>query len=136
MPTTNAGKTSTSGAATAQLQGVKQLEIRQVESDFKGMTLKKKGEDEELGGLFGGGGKKGKKGKKSSNATPSGSATPTTGETGAVNLPMSLLSALLSLGIPPPAGKEDVGRVSSDLETKKAWYEANSAAKTKVRRAE
>jgi len=135
VPTTNAGKSSTVGAATAQLQGVKQLEIRQVESDFKGMTLKKKGEDEELGGLFGGGGgKKGKKGKKSTNATPSGSATPTAGESGAVNLPMSLLSALLSLGIPPPAGKEDVGRVSNDLETKRAWYEANSAAKTKVRR--
>lgn len=93
------------------------------------MTLKKKGEDEDLGGLFGGGFKGKKKGKKS--AAPSGTATPTT-DSGAVNLPMSLLSALLSLGIPPPSGKEDVGRTINDLETKKAWYQANSEAKTKV----
>jgi hypothetical protein len=45
---------------------------------------------------------------------------------------MSLLTALLSLGIPPPSGKEDVQRVINDLETKKAWFEANSASKTKV----
>jgi len=134
VPTTNAGSKAGSGAATASLQGVKELEIRQVDSDFKGMTLKKKGDDEELGGLFGGGFKgKGKKGKKS--AAPSGTATPSEGSSsasGAVNLPMSLLSALLSLGIPPPSGKEDVSRTIEDLETKKAWYQANSESKTKV----
>lgn len=93
------------------------------------MTLKKKGDDE-LGGLFGGAGKSKKKGGKKS-AAASGTATPTT-ESGAINLPMSLLSALLSLGIPPPSGKEDVQRTVDDLETKKAWFEANSQAKTKV----
>ena len=130
VPETNAGSKSGSGAATASLQGVKDLEIRQVDSDFKGMTLKKKGDDEELGGLFGGlfKGKKGK-GKK---AEPTGTATPPAAESGAVNLPMSLLSALLSLGIPPPSGKEDITRTIDDLETKKAWFQANSEAKTKV----
>jgi len=68
-------------------------------------------------------------------AGASGSQTPLSSEAagGAVNLPMSLLTALLSLGIPPPSGKDDIQRVINDLETKKAWFEANSASKTKVR---
>jgi hypothetical protein len=129
VPTTNASKS----ANTSTVTGVKEHEIRQVDSDFKGMTLKKKGDDEELGGFFGGGGKSKKKGGKKGGAT-SGSQTPLSSEAagGAVNLPMSLLTALLSLGIPPPSGKDDVQRVIDDLETKKAWFEANSASKTKV----
>lgn len=131
VPSTNAG-----GKGQTQLEGVKELEIRKVESDFKGMTLKKKGE-EELGGFFGGSakGKKGKgKGGAGGSKAASGTATPTegSGSSGSVNLPMSLLSALLSLGIPPPAGKDDAQRVIDDLETKRAWFEANSEAKTKV----
>lgn len=100
------------------------------------MTLKKKGE-EEMGGFFGGSAKN-KKGKgKGGSKAASGAQTPTEGAasssgSGAVNLPMSLLSALLALGIPPPTGKDDVQRTIDDLETKRAWYEANSAAKTKV----
>jgi hypothetical protein len=132
VPATNAGGKE---QAQATLEGVKVLEIRKVENDFKGMTLKKKGDDEELGGFFGGSGKGKKKGGKKGSASASGTATPQ-GEaaaSGAVNLPMSLLSALLSLGIPPPSGKDDVQRTVDDLETKKAWFEANSAAKTKVR---
>jgi hypothetical protein len=136
VPTTNAG----GKAATAQLQGVKELEIRKVESDFKGMTLKKKGDDEDMGGLYGGSGKKGKKGKSgkapaSGTATPGSTEAPATTSGGSVNLPMSLLSALLALGIPPPSGKEDVPRTVNDLETKKSWFEANSEAKTKVSKA-
>jgi hypothetical protein len=134
VPTTNAAKSSTT--TTSTLEGVKEHEIRQVDSDFKGMTLKKKGDDEELSGFFGGGGKSKKKGgKKGGAAGASGSQTPLSSEAagGAVNLPMSLLTALLSLGIPPPSGKEDISRVINDLETKKAWFEANSASKTKVR---
>ena len=127
IPSTNAG----GKGATAQVQGVKELEIRKVENDFAGMTLKKK-DEEELGGMFGGSTKGKKKGKK---ASTNGTATPTAeGATaaGAVNLPMSLLSALLALGIPPPSGKDDVQRTVDDLETKRAWFEANSQAKTKV----
>ncbi|WVF68614.1 hypothetical protein IAT40_003384 [Kwoniella sp. CBS 6097] len=134
VPTTHAG-----GASEEKvLEGVKALEIRKVDEDaFKGMTLKKKDEDEELGGFFGGGKGKKKKGGKKGSALPSGTATPASQEgtstpSGAVNLPMTLLSALLSLGIPPPSGKEDVQRTVDDLETKKAWYEANSASKTKA----
>lgn len=128
VPSTNAGTKS-----QTQLEGVKAHEIRKVESDFSGMTLKKKGDDEELGGFFGGAGKGKKKGsgKKGSNPA-SGTATPSEQPSGAVNLPMSLLSALLSLGIPPPSGKDDVQRTIDDLETKKAWFEANSEAKTKA----
>jgi hypothetical protein len=118
VPTTNAG----GKAATAQLQGVKELEIRKVER------------------LYGGSGKKGKKGKSgkapaSGTATPGSTEAPATTSGGSVNLPMSLLSALLALGIPPPSGKEDVPRTVNDLETKKSWFEANSEAKTKVSKA-
>ncbi|ORY34930.1 putative nuclear segregation protein Bfr1 [Naematelia encephala] len=127
IPTTNAG-----GKAQTQVAGVKELEVRKVEGDFKGMTLKKKDEDEELGGFFGGSGKGKKKGKK---ASTSGTATPQSDSpapSGAVNLPMSLLSALLSMGIPPPNGQQDISRTIEDLETKKAWFEANSEQKTKA----
>ncbi|EIW71729.1 hypothetical protein TREMEDRAFT_22121, partial [Tremella mesenterica DSM 1558] len=116
-------------STTTTVEGVKTLEIRRVEGDFEGMTLKKKGDDD-LEGFFGGSGKNKKKGKKISLPN-SGIATPSEGGVGgSVNLPMSLLTALLSLGIPPPTGKDDVQRTMNDLETKKAWYEANSATKT------
>jgi hypothetical protein len=130
VPATNAG-----GKGQTTLEGVKQLEIRQVDTEFKGMTLKKKGEDDDLAGFFGGSGKGKKKGGKGSSKAASGTATPSEGaaeKKDAVNLPMSLLSAILSLGIHPPSGKDDVQRTVDDLETKKAWFEANSAAKTKV----
>lgn len=137
VPSTNAaGKNQ-----AVQVEGVKELERRKVETQFEGMTLKKKGDDEEMGGFFGGMGGKGKKGKgkqAQKGAAASGTATPTAdgastpSGSGAVNLPMSLLSALLSLGIPPPTGKADVQRTVDDLETKRAWFEANSASKTKV----
>ncbi|ORX37940.1 hypothetical protein BD324DRAFT_623892 [Kockovaella imperatae] len=136
VPSTNAGGKGT----TAQVQGVKELEIRKVENDFAGMTLKKKGGDEELDGMFGGSQKGKKKGKKAASSAVNGSsgvATPasesaTSAAAGGVNLPMSLLSALLALGIPPPSSKDDVQRTVDDLETKKAWFEANSQAKTKA----
>ena len=138
VPSTNTGDKGST--AIAALQGVKELEVRKVENDFAGMTLKKK-EDEELGGFFSGSAKSKKKGKKSisgGGVNGSGTATPSSAaegltSAGAVNLPMSLLSALLALGIPPPSGKDDVQRTVDDLSTKKAWFEANSEAKTKVR---
>lgn len=95
------------------------------------MKIKKK--EEELEGFFGGSGKGKKKGGKKGGASAnggSGAATPSTSE-GAINLPMNLLSALLAFGISPPAGKDDLTRTVSDLETKRAWFEANSEAKTK-----
>lgn len=133
VPATNAAKTT--GNPATPVEGVKAHEIRQVDSDFKGMTLKKKGDNEEMGGFFGGsGGKSKKKGGKKASGAASGSQTPLSegAASGAVNLPMSLLTALLSLGIPPPSGKEDIQRTIDDLETKKAWFEANSVSKTKA----
>ncbi|WVQ75127.1 hypothetical protein IAR50_004736 [Cryptococcus sp. DSM 104548] len=134
VPSTHAG-----GKGVGSIvEGVKPLETRKVDDEaFKGMTLKKKGE-EDLAGFFGGSGKSKKKGGKKGSANGSGTATPVSqegeksGKEAAVNLPMSLLSALLSLGIPPPSGKDDVQRTVDDLEKKKAWFEANSAAKTKA----
>ena len=41
-----------------------------------------------------------------------------------------LLTALLSLSIPPPTSTADVPRVIEDLKTKKAWFEANQARVT------
>ncbi|WVR08233.1 hypothetical protein IAU60_005280 [Kwoniella sp. DSM 27419] len=137
VPSTHGGNKSEEKV----VEGVKALEIRKVDEDaFKGMTLKKKDDEEELGGFFGGAkskkkGKGGKKGSASGLATPAsqeGGASTPGGSSAAVNLPMSLLTALLNLGIPPPSGKDDVSRTIDDLETKKAWYEANSAAKTKA----
>ena len=42
----------------------------------------------------------------------------------------STLTALLSLSIPPPASATDVPRVVTDLQTKKAWFEANQSRVT------
>ncbi len=100
--------------------------------------MKKKGETEEetWGGFSGGGKKKGKGGSKKGSTAPSGAATPAATEDApvsastAVNVPMALLSALLALSIPPPTTKDDVARCISDLETKKAWFEANNERKT------
>ncbi|ODO06925.1 hypothetical protein I350_04286 [Cryptococcus amylolentus CBS 6273] len=134
VPSTHAGGKGVGNV----VEGVKPLETRKVDDEaFKGMTLKKKGEDD-LAGFFGGSGKSKKKGGKKGSTNGSGTATPVSqdgeksGKEAAVNLPMSLLSALLSLGIPPPSGKDDVQRTIDDLEKKKAWFEANSAAKTKA----
>ncbi len=97
--------------------------------------MKKKGDDEDSwGGFSGGGKKKGKFGGKKST-TDSGTATPSEDvpptPSGAVNVPFALLSALLALSIPPPTTSADVSRCINDLETKKAWFEANSERKTK-----
>ncbi|GMK53732.1 hypothetical protein CspeluHIS016_0103180 [Cutaneotrichosporon spelunceum] len=115
------------------IAGVKAVEVRQVTADFSGMQLKKK--DDELDGWFAGSGKGKKKGRKGAGAGATGSngtsgaATPA--QSDSVNLPMNLLSALLAFGISPPAGKDDIARAVTDLETKKAWFEANSEQKTK-----
>lgn len=130
VPETSASAKEAASAAPS-IQGVKAIEVRKVEADFKGMQLKKK--DEELEGFFGGSKKKkgGKKGGASAGA--SGAATPSASAASeSVNLPMNLLSALLAFGISPPSNKEDVARTVTDLETKKTWFEANSEAKTKV----
>lgn len=50
-----------------------------------------------------------------------------------LNLPFSVLSAILALSIPPPTSSADVPRTVEDLKTKKAWFEANNDKVTKER---
>jgi hypothetical protein len=118
-PTGNVALPSSSATAKSDVSGVPQLEIRQVEAVEGTMVArKKKGDDEES--YFVGKAKKGKKGPKTSATPPADT----------VNLPLSQLSALLSLSIPPPTGQSDLPRVIEDLKKKKAWYEANQARQT------
>lgn len=141
VPQTHAG--ANASADKAVLEGVKKLEIRKVDqAPMDGMVLKKKGgEDEESFFMGGGSGKKGKKGSKQAGAattSPKASSTPTPSEPSAaattntaINLPMGLLTALLSLGISPPTNKDDTTRVIADLEHKRDWFLANQEKKTK-----
>ncbi|GJJ07457.1 hypothetical protein Clacol_001659 [Clathrus columnatus] len=104
--------------------GLPQLELRQVEQDVgEGLIVrKKKGEDEQS--YFVGGKGKTKKGNKSGSSTP---GPPTNA---ALNIPLSTLTALLELSIPPPANQSDLTRTVEDLKTKKAWFEANQETVT------
>jgi hypothetical protein len=127
---------SVPSAATAEdearvLEGVKQLNLRKVEDEPVGVVLKK-GEDAEdpWASLAGTGGKKGKQGKKAPASAVSESAGPAPTSNASVNLPMALLTAILNLSIPPPSSQADVARCVSDLEHKKAWFEANQKQKT------
>ncbi|THG95808.1 hypothetical protein EW026_g5910 [Hermanssonia centrifuga] len=115
----------------ANLAGVPQLEIRKVEAASDGMVVrKKKGEEEES--YFVGGGGKQKKGKKhGAKVTPTSDSTGTEApSTDRVNIPLATLSALLSLSIPPPTSTTDSPRVVEDLQTKKAWFQANQSRVT------
>ncbi|KAL4075856.1 hypothetical protein J3A83DRAFT_4089779 [Scleroderma citrinum] len=117
------GKTSTnvtlsSGASPskAAVAGVPELELRKVEDNNDGLIVrKKKGQEEEA--YFAGKQKKNKKDK-------------TAKADSAINLPLPVLRALLSLSIPAPTSPPDVARVIEDLKTKKAWFEANQARVT------
>lgn len=99
--------------------GVPKLELRKVDDIPEGSVVrKKKGEEEENYFV----GKTKSKAKKSPKADSS--ATPSTSNSN-LQLPLPTLSALLTLSIPPPASAADVPRVIEDLQTKKAWFEAN-----------
>jgi hypothetical protein len=125
------GKTSAPAVAAAlapkqEIAGVQKLEARTVEAPGEGLIArKKKGEDEEE--YFTGKAKKGGKGKK--GGKPAAASTPDAEPTATTEkgdkLPLGLLSALLTMSIPPPANKADTPRVVEDLNTKKAWFVAN-----------
>lgn len=103
-------------------------EIRKVDAIPEGATvLKKKGDDEE-GGLFGGfgGGKKNKKGRK---APAEESSTASAG----LNLPMSILSALLALEIPSPISSQDITRTVDALQEKQKWFKENQVSAPRFR---
>ncbi|KAJ9105201.1 hypothetical protein QFC20_004336 [Naganishia adeliensis] len=129
-------KSVPSGAAEDEaraLTGVKELNLRKVEDEPVGVVLDKKAADAEdpWASLAGTGGKKGKKGKKTAAPAASTDApAPTSTSNASVNLPYALLTAILNLSIPPPSSQADVARCVSDLEHKKAWFEANQKQKT------
>ncbi|KAF9534319.1 nuclear segregation protein Bfr1 [Crepidotus variabilis] len=121
-------KTVGDAFSKTEVVGVPKLEIRKVEDASEGLVVrKKKGEDEESYFVGGKGKAKGKKAPKGA-ASADGASTPTS--SGALNVPLATLTALLSLSIPPPASNADLPRVVEDLTTKKTWYEANQARQT------
>lgn len=128
--TVSTPKLNLSSAESAEIAGVPKLEVRTVEANTDGLiTRKKKGEEEENYFVA-----KKKKGGASNGKT----AAPLNGDRAApravdakLNLPYSILSALLQLSIPPPSSPSDIPRAIEDLKTKKAWFEANQARITK-----
>ncbi len=125
-----------SGKSTTAVVSITKVEydepkqdIRQVEAAPDNFVQrKKKGEDDEAYFVGGKGKGKSKKGPKANaNDATNTEGTPSSSN---VNVPFPMLSALLSLSIPPPSSQADVPRVVEDLKTKKAWFEANQARVT------
>lgn len=134
----NSADASKAEEATKTVGG-KALNLRQVDSDAmvpKGAVIKKKEEDDSY---FVGSGGKQKKNKKQNkrgiplslgddeNTAPAGA----NGGAGALHVPLGMLSALLSLSIPPPANSADVPRVVDNLKLKKEYFVSNQARVTK-----
>ncbi|KIY49210.1 hypothetical protein FISHEDRAFT_65259 [Fistulina hepatica ATCC 64428] len=113
-------------SAKTELSGVPKLDIRQVDTDVSGVVARKKGEEGHYFVASKKGGKK--KGHHAKSVTPEPASASTT--SGNLNVSYATLSALLSLSIPPPVSQTDVARLIEDLQTKKAWFEANQARKT------
>ncbi|TFY83613.1 hypothetical protein EWM64_g407 [Hericium alpestre] len=126
-----AASSTSSSVARVGLVEEPNLEIRKVDSaPADGMVIrKKKGEDDKSYFVGGKGKGKGKKGnaKASSNNAAEANAPASKDQ---LNVPLSTLSALLSLSIPPPTSSADIPRVVEDLKKKKAWFEANQARVT------
>ena len=111
-------------AAKTELAGVPKLDIRKVQDTTDGLVpMKKKGEEEQTYFV---GKAKGKKASRTDGATTPSSPP----STGSLNIPLSSLSAILSLSIPPPVSNADLPRVVEDLKTKRSWFEANQARQT------
>jgi len=124
---------STPLTTRTEVAGVPKLELRQVEAQPEGVIVRKKKGDEQDAYFVGVKSKsKGKKGPKTNGEPQDGAATPLspTPANSSLNVPLPTLSALLSLSIPPPVANTDVPRVIQDLNTKKAWFEANQARVT------
>ena len=128
--------TSAAEEKKAGLVGVPELDIRKVEAPANMIARKKKGEEEEAY-FVSGKGKKSKKGQKAGGRDSPALTTPSTSAS-QFNIPLSTLTALLSLSIPPPGSRDEIPRVVEDLKTKRAWFEANQelATKEKVAKAE
>lgn len=135
---TDSQENDTSEEAKKALEGVKPLELRTVDTDaFAGATIaKKKGEEDEEGYFVGSAKKNKSKGKKKSRGTPLSLSNDNEGteeqqvESGKLNVPLSTLSALLSLNIPPPTNSNDIARVVENLQRKKAFFVGDQKRKT------
>jgi len=122
---------STSLADKAIVAGVPELDIRKIDaSAADGLIVRKKKGEEEETYFIGGRNKKGKKGGPKTNGSAEPAAVSVASQ---LNMPLAILSALLSLSIPPPSSTAEVPRVVEDLKTKKAWFEANQARVTRER---
>ncbi|KAF8639739.1 hypothetical protein AX17_001001 [Amanita inopinata Kibby_2008] len=117
--------------------GVPKLELRKVEGPPEGAIMRKKGAGEESYYVGGKGKGKGKRSIQKTNDDADG-RVPTASQGGSLNIPLSILTALGSLSIPPPTSSADVPRVIEDLKTKKLWFEANQERVTneKIQKAE
>lgn len=93
------------------------------------VVAKKKGEEEDYFAGSGSSKKKGK-GKKGSKATASGGADESSSGSGSLNVPFGMLSALLSLSIPPPANQADLPRVVDNIKLKREYFVTNQPHQT------
>lgn len=132
--------------AKKNLEGVKPLEVRQIEADeaFAGATIaKKKSQESEEDGYFIGGTKKTKgKGKKKGKGVPlslgedvseekiNETDASSTIKEAPLNIPLPMLSGLLALNIPPPTGASDITKVVENLRLKKAFFVSDQKRKT------
>lgn len=117
--------TTSSGYVRPAVAGAPALEIRQVDTDLKGMVArKKKGEDEENYFVAKKTVKPVTAKKTAPTPPPQTKAAPSAAST-QLQIPFGTLSGLLALSIPPPVSTEDIPRVIEDLKTKKAWFQAN-----------
>jgi hypothetical protein len=114
--------------ARSEVAGVPKLDIRKVDAAPEAglVVRKKKGEVQEEAYFVAGNDKKSKKAEKQNGIPSNANAQSST----SLSVPFPLMSALLSLSIPPPASSTDVPRVIEDLKTKKAWFKANQTRVT------
>ncbi|KAG8906131.1 hypothetical protein FRB99_007521 [Tulasnella sp. 403] len=114
------GNATTSSAALeinrAEVAGVPKLNIRTVTASETDVVLKKESED------YFAPVKKGKKGPKATT-----SQAPNTDK---FSVPLSKLTALASLSIPPPTSVGEVSQTIENLKTKKDWLVANQEMQT------
>ena len=96
-------------------------------SDFKGMKVVKKG-DEEENYFMGTGGKKGKKGKKGSAAPSPAPGTPSEGK---FNLSIGIIENLAKVNVEPPMSQAGVPEVVQKLKEKRDKLKSEQDAKTK-----
>ena len=91
------------------------------------VVARKKGDEDDYFAGTGSGKKKGK-GKKSGPQAIKAQGTDEAG--GAFNVPFGMLSALLSLSIPPPMNQADVPRLVDNIKLKREYFVSNQPHQT------